>query len=94
MEDNSVEAEYILMEQACGTLLGDIWGNIEMHSKKKIVDDIVSIEQKLLSVSFSQFPRIRLGKLLTPSDMAIYILQKIPFQGAKKQRFLAIFRKK
>jgi len=42
----------------------------------------------------SSLPRIRLGKLLTPSDMAIYILQKIPFQGAKKQRFLAIFRKK
>lgn len=54
MADNPVEAEYILMEEACGTSLGDVWEDLGIHSKDKIVKDIVSIEQKLLSVSFSR----------------------------------------
>ena len=92
--DNPVGAEYILMEEACGKSLRDLWEDMGIHSKDSIVKDIVSIEQKLLSVSFSRLdPRIRLGKLLTPLDMAIYTLQKILSQGARKQRLLAIFRK-
>lgn len=54
MSDNPVEAEYILMEEARGTSLGDVWKDMGIHSKDKIVKDIVSIEQKMLSVSFSR----------------------------------------
>ncbi|KAK0105681.1 Phosphotransferase enzyme [Cadophora gregata] len=62
VSDNPVEAEYILMEEACGTSLGDIWEDMELHSKVKIVEDIISIEQKLLSVSFSRYGNIYFAK--------------------------------
>ncbi|KAH9205444.1 kinase-like domain-containing protein [Leptodontidium sp. 2 PMI_412] len=62
VSDNPVEAEYILMEEACGTSLGDVWENMGIHSKDKIVKDIVSIEQKLLSVSFSRYGNIYFAK--------------------------------
>jgi hypothetical protein len=42
------------MEEACGTSLGEVWEDMRIDSKDKIVKDIVSIEQKLLSVSFSR----------------------------------------
>ena len=42
------------MEEATGTQLGEIWDNLELHDKLKIVDHIVAIEKKLLSISFTQ----------------------------------------
>jgi hypothetical protein len=54
VSENPVEAEYILMEEACGTSLSDVWKDLKIHSKDKIVKDIVTIELELLSVSFSR----------------------------------------
>ncbi|KAL2067763.1 hypothetical protein VTL71DRAFT_15859 [Oculimacula yallundae] len=62
VSDNPVEAEYILMEEACGTSLGDVWEDMGILSKDKIVKDIVSIEQKMLSVSFSRYGNIYFAK--------------------------------
>lgn len=52
--ENPVETEYILMEEATGNQLGEIWHEIELHDKLKIVDDIVAIERKFLSLSFTR----------------------------------------
>ncbi|CZT48640.1 related to FMP29 Found in Mitochondrial Proteome [Rhynchosporium secalis] len=62
MSDNPVEAEYFLMEEACGTSLGDVWKDMGIHSKDKIVEEIVSIEQKMLSVSFCRYGNIYFAK--------------------------------
>jgi len=48
------ESEYILTEEAAGTQLGEIWDDMELESKLKIVEDIISVEKKLLSLSFTQ----------------------------------------
>lgn len=53
--ENPVESEYILMEEASGNQLGEIWDEMEIHDKLKIVDDIVAIEKKFLSLSFNRF---------------------------------------
>lgn len=42
------------MEEATGTQLGEIWDEMELHDKLKIVDDIVAIERKFLSLSFTR----------------------------------------
>jgi hypothetical protein len=52
--DNPVGSEYILMEEATGTQLGEVWGNMELPSKLQIVEEIVAIEKKFLSLSFAQ----------------------------------------
>ena len=51
--NNPVESEYILMEEANGAPLCEIWDGLELHDKLKIVDNIVDIEKKLLSISFT-----------------------------------------
>ncbi|OAL34317.1 adenosinetriphosphatase [Fonsecaea nubica] len=51
---NPVESEYILMEEARGTPLYKVWEGLELGEKFKIVDDIVDIEKKLLSISFTR----------------------------------------
>jgi hypothetical protein len=53
--ENPVESEYILMEEATGNQLGEMWDEMELHDKLKVVDDIVAFERKLLSLSFTRF---------------------------------------
>lgn len=52
---NPVESEYILMEEATGYQLGEIWDEMELGYKLKIVDEIAAIEKKLSSLSFNWF---------------------------------------
>lgn len=42
------------MEEAPGRSLADVWGDIGLRSKDKVISDLVAIEKKLLSVSFSR----------------------------------------
>lgn len=43
------------MEEAAGTKLDDIWDELPLENKIAIMKDLVSIESKLLSVSFSRY---------------------------------------
>jgi len=51
--DNPVQAEYIVMEEAPGISLADVWEDMGLQSKDKVIEDLVAIEKKLLSVSFT-----------------------------------------
>lgn len=50
MAENPVEAEYVLMEEASGTQLGEIWDDMELGCRLKIVKGIIAIEKKLVSL--------------------------------------------
>ena len=52
---NSAESEYILMEEAKGTQLEELWTDMDLDDKFKIVDDVIEIQEKLQSVTFSRF---------------------------------------
>jgi hypothetical protein len=53
--DNAVELEYIIMEEALGTPLTDFWDELTPDSKLAVMKEIVSVETKLISLSFSQY---------------------------------------
>lgn len=42
------------MEEAVGSQLGEVWYDMDLHNKLKLVEDIVAIEQKFLSRSFTR----------------------------------------
>ncbi|GFN20339.1 phosphotransferase family protein [Aspergillus tubingensis] len=52
---NSVGAEYIIMEHAPGSNLADAWTDMDLEHKVQTMEDIVSIQQKLLSLRFSVY---------------------------------------
>ncbi|TVY26231.1 Altered inheritance of mitochondria protein, mitochondrial [Lachnellula hyalina] len=56
--NNPVEAEYIIMEEAPGTHLEDVWDDKKVSDKANIVKGLVEIEKKLLSVSFTRYGNI------------------------------------
>ncbi|RMX77729.1 hypothetical protein D0869_09650 [Hortaea werneckii] len=64
---NAAGCEYILMEEAKGESLGAIWSDVELDEKFKIVEEVVAVQKKLQSVTFSRF-----GSLYNKSDAAEY----------------------
>ncbi|KAI1305469.1 kinase-like domain-containing protein [Xylaria venustula] len=53
--DNPVQSEYIIMEEATGTQLSQVWDTLPLKTKLEIVKDLVNIENNLLSISFTQY---------------------------------------
>ena len=51
---NEIGAEYILEERATGQPLGNLWETISLSTKVRIVDQILDIEKKLASMTFSK----------------------------------------
>ena len=46
------------MEEAPGTQLSEVWAAMKISDKTKIVKDLVEIEKRLLSVSFTRYVMI------------------------------------
>lgn len=46
------------MEEAAGTKLEDVWDDLSIEDRVAIMKDLVSIENKLLSVSFSRYEHL------------------------------------
>lgn len=51
---NSAESEYILMEEAKGTPLNELWTDMRIDDKWKIVAEVVAMQKKLQSAIFSR----------------------------------------
>ncbi|KAJ6097376.1 hypothetical protein N7499_001750 [Penicillium canescens] len=52
---NPVGSEYIFMEEATGSQLTTQWDELNPDAKRAIMREVVAIETKMLSVSFSQY---------------------------------------
>lgn len=49
---NPVCAEYIIEEKAGGQPLGNVWADLTLAAQLDVVDQVVSMESKLASISF------------------------------------------
>lgn len=54
-DQNPVQAEYIIMEEARGSQLHEVWKDLPLRKKVNIIHEFVEIERKLLSVSFDKY---------------------------------------
>jgi hypothetical protein len=54
-KQNPVQAEYIIMEEARGSQLHEVWQDLSLRSKSNIIREFVDVEGKLLSVSFNKY---------------------------------------
>ena len=52
--ENPVQAEYIIMEEAKGSQLHEVWQDLSLPTKTEIIGQFVDIESKLLSLSFDR----------------------------------------
>jgi hypothetical protein len=59
-DQNPVQTEYIIMEEAKGSQLHEVWQDLPLRAKGDIIREFVDIEQKLLSVSFDKYVSVLL----------------------------------
>ncbi|KAI7542419.1 hypothetical protein KC331_g7991 [Hortaea werneckii] len=52
---NAAGCEFLFMEEAKGTLLEAAWSGMELDEKFKIVEEVVAVQKKLQSVTFSRY---------------------------------------
>jgi len=53
-DQHPVQAEYIIMEEASGSQLHEVWQDLPLRRKCDIIRELVDVERKLLSVSFEK----------------------------------------
>ena len=53
-EGNSVGSEYVIMEEAPGTKLEDLWDNLPLEEKTEIMKDLVPLEKKMFQVPLNR----------------------------------------
>ncbi|CAN9468956.1 unnamed protein product [Alternaria alternata] len=53
-DQNPVQAEYIIMEEASGSQLHEVWQDLPLRKKSDIIREFVDIERRLLSISFDK----------------------------------------
>ncbi|KAI8933313.1 hypothetical protein NX059_009938 [Plenodomus lindquistii] len=53
-DQNPVQAEYIIMEEASGSQLHEVWQDLSLRRKSDIIREFVDVERKLLSVSLEK----------------------------------------
>lgn len=52
--NNPVGSEYIIMEEAPGVKLEDVWSDLPLEQKIAITKDLITLEKKMISVSFNR----------------------------------------
>ena len=70
------------MEEATGAQLGTVWDELSPDSKLSIMREVVDIESKMLSVSFSQYVYFQINPdvqnlICFSSALAAYILREM-----------------
>jgi hypothetical protein len=73
-EWNPVRTEYMLMEEAKGTQLSEIWDDIELESKLKIVDEVIEIQSKFLSAPLAQYGNLYFADQSPPEAKSAELL--------------------
>ena len=53
-DQNPVQAEYIIMEEARGSQLHEVWEGLSLRKKADILREFVELERRMLSVSFEK----------------------------------------
>ncbi|OAT14298.1 phosphotransferase enzyme family protein [Blastomyces gilchristii SLH14081] len=71
--ENSVGAEYIIMEKHLGVMLSDVWGSMKKKQKTQIVLQVADIEKTLASTKFT-----KLGALYYKNDLPATLDTTIP----------------
>ena len=83
--DNPVGCEYIVMEEASGKPLNCVWSTMEIKEKFTVVDEILSVQKRLLAAgrTFSGF-----GSLYFADDASkLDFRQQLPVTATQSSRF-------
>ncbi|KAK8217850.1 kinase-like domain-containing protein [Phyllosticta capitalensis] len=78
--ENPVQSEYMLTEEAVGVPLFTVWDDMSIYEKEAIVDEVIGIEKKLLSLSFSRYGNLYHAQDACPKCEKFKVAGSLPQQ--------------
>ncbi|KAE8143675.1 kinase-like domain-containing protein [Aspergillus pseudotamarii] len=76
--NNPVGSEFIIMEEAPGVKLEDIWSDLDLEKKVAIMKDLVALEKKMLSVSSNRYGSLYYASENIPGAVAAEVVGDVP----------------
>ncbi|KAB8225702.1 kinase-like domain-containing protein [Aspergillus novoparasiticus] len=76
--NHPVGSEFIIMEEAPGVKLEDVWSDLDLEEKVVIMDDLVALEKRLLSISLNRYGSLYYADENIPGAVAAEAIGDIP----------------
>ncbi|KAB8209366.1 kinase-like domain-containing protein [Aspergillus parasiticus] len=76
--NHPVGSEFIIMEEAPGVKLEDVWSDLDLEEKIVIMDDLVALEKRLLSISLNRYGSLYYASENIPGAVAAEANGDIP----------------
>ncbi|KAL3428980.1 kinase-like domain-containing protein [Aspergillus tetrazonus] len=75
---NPVRSEYIIMEEAAGVKLDDIWDDLSLEQRITVMKDLISLEKKMASISFNSYGNLYYASETIPGASAAEVVGDVP----------------
>ncbi|KAL4785959.1 hypothetical protein BJX76DRAFT_366412 [Aspergillus varians] len=76
--NNPVQSEYIIMEEAPGVKLEDVWNKLSLEQRITVMKDLVSWEKKMLSISFNSYGNLYYTGETIPGATPAEVIEDMP----------------
>lgn len=83
--ENSIGAEYIIMEKVAGVQLDKVWSNMDIKGRFEIVKAISGYQKALMSTSFARYGSLYYSSDLDDPDGCVLVKEN--GTGVKEHRF-------
>ncbi|KAL4812746.1 kinase-like domain-containing protein [Aspergillus spinulosporus] len=75
---NPVRSEYIIMEEAAGVKLDDIWDDLSLEQRIMIMKDLISLEKKMASIYFNSYGNLYYANETIPGALTAEVVGDVP----------------
>ncbi|KAM5435405.1 Phosphotransferase enzyme [Microsporum canis] len=76
--NNPVQSEYIIMEEAPGEKLDDVWEDFSLEQKIAVMKELISLEKKMASVAFNSYGNLYYASDSIPGALAAEVVGDLP----------------
>ena len=76
--DNVVESEYIIVTEAEGTQLAEVWDSLDIGGKNKIATGLAQLQSQMLSVTLSRYGALYFRQHAPQGCAAAEVINEVP----------------
>ncbi|PIG83018.1 hypothetical protein AARAC_004887 [Aspergillus arachidicola] len=84
--NHPVGSEFIIMEEAPSVKLEDVWSDLDLEEKVVIMDDLVALEKRLLSISLNRYGSLYYSSENIPGAVAAEAIGDIPTENKERAK--------
>ncbi|KAK3696427.1 Phosphotransferase enzyme [Vermiconidia calcicola] len=76
--NNHVESEYMVMEEAQGTQLAEVWEDASIDDKISIAEDLARLQSQMICITFSRYGALYFTHSAHPASVTAEVISHVP----------------